>query len=297
MILNVSGRTDIVAFYSEWFLNRIKEGFVDVVNPFNPKLISRIDFKDVDLLFFCTKNPQPILDKLDEIPIQKYFHVTLTPYKKEIEKNVPDKKEIIASIKELSKKVGKDRVVVRYDPVFISDTYPLEYHKKAFEKLCTLLENDISKILISFLDEYQNVRKNYSILKYKRMTEKDYQELGTSFAQSAKKHHLTVHTCFEEKTLEEYGFTKGECLSKELASKLTKKEYKKEWKARKGGKCHCVSMVDIGTYNTCPHLCAYCYANYDEKSVSKNRLLHDKNSSLLIGHIQEDQVIKARKSD
>ena len=296
MILNVSGRTDIVAFYSDWFLNRIKEGYVDVENPFNPKLVSRIDMNEVDLIFFCTKNPRPILDKLDQIPIKKYFHVTLTPYKKEIEPGVPDKKEVIASIKELSKIVGKENVVLRYDPVFISDTYSIEYHKKAFERVCSLLEQSISKILISFLDDYQNVKKNYSKLKYKRMDENDYKEIGISFAASAKKHHLQVHTCFEDRTLEEYGFVKDECLSKELATKLTGKEYKKEWKARKGGKCHCVTMADIGVYNTCKHYCAYCYANYDEKKVQKNFLMHDPFSSMLIGTVKEDQVIKKRKS-
>ena len=89
MILNVSGRCDIVAFFSDWFLKRIEEGYVDVRNPFNKKLVSRIYMDDVDLIFFCTKNPTPILNKLDKINKKMYFHITLTPYKKEIEPNVP----------------------------------------------------------------------------------------------------------------------------------------------------------------------------------------------------------------
>ena len=84
MILNVSGRTDIVAFYSKWFLNRLKEGYVDVRNPFNPNLVSRIDFDDVDLILFCTKNPIPIVDKLGDIKIPYIFYVTITPYKDDI---------------------------------------------------------------------------------------------------------------------------------------------------------------------------------------------------------------------
>ena len=101
MILNVSGRTDIVAFYSEWFMNRYKEGFVDVRNPFNPSLISRIYFEDVDAIMFCSKNPLPIIEYLKEIKKPIIFHITLTGYKKDIEKNVPNKKEIIEGIKRI----------------------------------------------------------------------------------------------------------------------------------------------------------------------------------------------------
>lgn len=97
MVLNVSGRTDIVAFYSDWFIERYKEGYIDVRNPFYPKLISRIYFKNVDLILFCTKNPIPILDKLKYIDKPILFHVTLTPYKKDIEPNVLPKGIIIAS--------------------------------------------------------------------------------------------------------------------------------------------------------------------------------------------------------
>ena len=108
MILNISGRTDIVAFYSDWLMNRLDEGFIDVRNPFNPKLVSRIMMDDVDLLFFCTKNPIPILDKLKDIKKKVYFHVTLTPYKKNIEPNIPPKKDIIDAIKKLSNMNRKD---------------------------------------------------------------------------------------------------------------------------------------------------------------------------------------------
>ena len=102
MILNVSGRTDIVAFYSKWFINRYKEEYVDVRNPFYPKMVSRIYFNDVDAILFCTKNPLPILDFLKEIKKLIIFHVTLTPYKNDIEPNVPDKIKIISIQKLLS---------------------------------------------------------------------------------------------------------------------------------------------------------------------------------------------------
>ena len=295
MILNISGRTDIVAFYSDWLMNRLDEGFIDVRNPFNPKLVSRIMMDDVDLLFFCTKNPIPILDKLKDIKKKVYFHVTLTPYKKNIEPNIPPKKDIIDAIKKLSNIIGKENLVIRYDPIFISEEYNLKYHVKAFDKMCMLLDEYVSKILIHFIDDYKNVRNNYSVLKYRKLTEKDYETIGKSFSESAKKHNIVVHTCNEERNLTEFGFIKDDCISKELAFKLTGKEYKKKWKARKDLVCQCVEMVDIGVYNSCKHFCKYCYANYDEKQVNNNYNKHNPKSSLLIGELRKEDIIKIRK--
>jgi len=295
MILNVSGRTDIVAFYTKWFMNRYKEGYVDVRNPFYPKLVSRINFADVDLIMFCTKNPIPIVDCLKEINKPILFHVTLTPYKKDIEPNVPPKGLIIEVIKKISSIIGACNMVVRYDPIFISDKYTLEYHIKAFDNLCRLLDGYVNKIIISFIDVYKNVKRNYNILRFKDFTDDDYKKIGEYFSKSASEHNMTVQTCFEENALTQYGFIKGDCLSKELAYKLTGKKYPL-WKARKGsGKCKCVSMVDIGEYNSCKHFCKYCYANYDEAKVNNSFNNHDDNSSLLVGKLDKDDIIKIRK--
>ena len=293
MILNVSGRTDIVAFYSEWFMNRYHENFVDVRNPFNQDLVSRIYFEDVDLIVFCTKNPIPIINGLREINKPILFHVTITPYKNDIEPNVPSKIEIIESIKTLSKIIGIDNLRIRYDPIFISNKYTVDYHIKAFDRLCTLLNGYVNKIIVSFIDDYKNVRKNEKSLMYKEFTEEDYKRIGEEFSKIAKNNNMTVQTCFEKRDLVEYGFTKGECLSHELAFKLTGKTYK-NWTARKEKLCNCVQMVDIGVYNSCKHFCKYCYANYDEKQVSINYLNHNKNSSLLIGELKPTDIIKRR---
>ena len=294
MILNVSGRTDIVAFYTNWFMNRYKEGYVYVRNPFNLKLVNKISFEDVDLIMFCTKNPIPIIDRLKEIDKPILFHITLTPYKKDIEPNVPPKGKIIQAIKKISNIIGKENVYVRYDPIFISDTYDINYHIRSFDRLCTLLNGYVNKIIVSFIDDYKNVRKNNYILKIKPFKDEDYKLIGTNFYSSAKKNGMTVQTCFEDINLTEYGFIKGECLSHELAFKLTGKLYD-NWTARKEKKCNCVKMVDIGSYNTCKHFCKYCYANYDEEKVCKNYKMHDDLSPLLIGHITSDDIIKERK--
>ncbi len=293
MILNVSGRTDVVAFYTEWFMNRYKEGYVDVRNPFNPNLVSRIKFQNVDLIMFCTKNPLPIIKYLKDIDKPILFHITVTPYKNDIEPYVPDKTKIIEDIKEISNIIGVDNVCVRYDPIFISNKYTVDYHIKAFSKLCNLLNGYVKKIIVSFIDDYKNVRSNKKYLNDLPFTEEIYKRIGENFSKVAKENNITVQTCFEDRNLTEYGFIKGECISAELAFKLTGKIYK-PWKARKERKCNCVEMVDIGAYNTCSHLCKYCYANYDEKQVKNNIKQHNKNSSLLIGELKSDDIIKER---
>lgn len=294
MILFVSGRTDIPAFYSNWFINRVEAGFVDVRNPFNQKLVSRIYFSDVDLIMFCSKNPLPMINKLDTLNVPVLFHVTITPYSKDVEPNISDKRLIIEGVKKLSLVLGIDNVVVRYDPIFLSDKYNVDYHIKAFDKLCKNLNGYVNKIIVSFMDEYKNVRSNKNILKYRAFTREDYKKIGEAFSKSAHDNGMSVQTCFEDEDLTQYGFVKGECLSHELAYILTGKKFKSS-NVRKEKKCECVQMVDIGDYNSCMHMCKYCYANYDEKAVSNNFERHDDNSSLLIGSIQRDDVIKVRK--
>ena len=279
MILNVSGRTDI-AFYSEWFMNRYKEGYVDVRNPFYPQKVSRIYFEDVDALLFCTKNPLPIIPYLDKIDKPILFHVTLTPYHKDLEPNVIPKGRIIEGIKKVSEIVGPDYTYVRYDPIIINERYTIDYHLQSFDKMCHLLKGYVKHIIISFVDDYKNVNRHQQELKIKTLTDEDYQRIGEGFSKSAKACGMSVQTCAEEHDLTEYGFIKGECLSHTLAFKLTGKTGFKTWKERP---CHCVSMVDIGVYNSCLHFCKYCYANYDEQQVKENYHNHDPNSSLLVG--------------
>lgn len=294
MILFASGRTDIPAFYSNWFINRVKAGFVDVRNPFNQNLVSRINFSDVDLIMFCSKNPLPMIDKLKMLKVPVLFHVTITPYSKDVEPNIPDKRLIIEGVKKLSLVLGIDNVVLRYDPIFLSDKYNVDYHIRAFDKLCKNLNGYVNKIIVSFMDEYKNVRINKDILKYRTFTREDYKKIGEAFSKSAMDNGMSVQTCFEDNDLTEYGFVKGECLSHGLAYILTGKKFKSS-NVRKEKKCECVQMVDIGDYNSCMHMCKYCYANYDEKAVSSNFERHDDNSSLLIGSVQSDDVIKVRK--
>lgn len=283
MIINASGRTDIVAYYMNWFVNRWNEGYFDVRNPFNPKLVSRIFVSDVDMIVFCTKNPLPLLDTIHLFSVPIQLQVTITGYFKDMEPQVPDKGEIIACVQKLSSYLGKENVCVRYDPILLNSKYNVDYHIRAFNKLCTILKGYVSKVIVSFVDDYKNVRNNH--LDYHEPSNEEYLKLKETF----EKNDMKIVSCMEN----EYhiGDEKDCCISIKYAFERTGKFFK-EWKARD---CHCVNMVDVGAYNSCLHGCKYCYANFDSKKIVSNYKMHDVNSSLLIGHLNLDDQVKIRR--
>lgn len=283
MIINASGRTDIVAFYMNWFVNRWNEGYFDVRNPFNPKLVSRIFVSDVDMIVFCTKNPLPLLDTIHLFSVPIQIQVTITGYFKDMEPQVPDKGEIIACVQKLSSYLGKENVCVRYDPILLNSKYNVDYHIRAFNKLCTILKGYVSKVIVSFVDDYKNVRNNH--LDYHEPSNEEYLKLKEAF----EKNDMKIVSCMENKY--HIGDEKDCCISIKYAFERTGKFFK-EWKARD---CHCVNMVDVGAYNSCLHGCKYCYANFDSKKIVSNYKMHDVNSSLLIGHLNLDDQVKIRR--
>ncbi|MGO5275320.1 DUF1848 family protein [Holdemanella porci] len=283
MIINASGRTDIVAYYMNWFVNRWNEGYFDVRNPFNPKLVSRIFVSDVDMIVFCTKNPLPLLDTIHLFSVPIQLQVTITGYFKDMEPQVPDKGEIIACVQKLSSYLGKENVCVRYDPILLNSKYDVDYHIRAFNKLCTILKGYVSKMIVSFVDDYKNVRNNH--LDYHEPSNEEYLKLKEAF----EKNDMKIVSCMENKY--HIGDEKDCCISIKYAFERTGKFFK-EWKARD---CHCVNMVDVGAYNSCLHGCKYCYANFDSKKIVSNYKMHDVNSSLLIGHLNLDDQVKIRR--
>ncbi|MGO5330563.1 DUF1848 family protein [Holdemanella porci] len=283
MIINASGRTDIVAYYMNWFVNRWNEGYFDVRNPFNLKLVSRIFVSDVDMIVFCTKNPLPLLDTIHLFSVPIQLQVTITGYFKDMEPQVPDKGEIIACVQKLSSYLGKENVCVRYDPILLNSKYDVDYHIRAFNKLCTILKGYVSKMIVSFVDDYKNVRNNH--LDYHEPSNEEYLKLKEAF----EKNDMKIVSCMENKY--HIGDEKDCCISIKYAFERTGKFFK-EWKARD---CHCVNMVDVGAYNSCLHGCKYCYANFDSKKIVSNYKMHDVNSSLLIGHLNLDDQVKIRR--
>ena len=292
MILDTGQRTDIPAFYSEWFANRLREGFVCVRNPYNPKAVSRyrLDPSVVDVIGFCTKNPAPMFRYMDLLkPYGQYWFVTITPYGKDIEPNVPDKHRILEDFKVLSGIVGVPSVGWRYDPILITEKYSMEYHLRAFEAIASALDGYTKTVVISFIDLYPKVKQNFpevrEVLPQQRFA------LGREIIQIAAKHGMTVKPCAEGRELEAYGADCSGCMKisdyeQAIGAKLLVPKRKTAREA-----CACWLGGDIGAYNTCRHLCRYCYANAEPETVLANSALHDPASPFLIGNYLPDDEI------
>lgn len=298
MIISASRRTDIPAFYLDWFYNRIKEGYVLVRNPMNVHQISRINLSPdvVDCIVFWTKNPEPMIARLDELEdYNYYFQFTLNSYSKDIEAGVPSKHdEIIQTFKRLSNKIGSQRVIWRYDPILINEKYNLEYHKKYFEKLVGLLNGAFETCTISFVDYYKKAAKNFKEHNINELNYDTMVNIAECFSEIANRYEFKINTCAETIDLSQFGISHSKCIDDKLIEKIIGKELNifKDKNQRK--ECGCVESIDIGSYNTCLHGCKYCYANYSNNVVSKNAALYDANSPILCSHLTSDDIIKER---
>lgn len=299
MILSVSRRTDIPNYYSEWFFNRLKEGFLYVRNPMNFHQISEIKISPdvVDCIVFWTKNPLPMMERLDELEAYNYyFQFTLTGYGNDVERNLPNKKtSVIPIFQELSNKIGKEKVVWRYDPIFFSNRYNAKYHLKAFRSIAEALSGYTEKCVISFLDIYPKNKKNMDDLLSYDLSDSELREFAKELSNIAKENHIKIGSCAEKIDLDEYGIIHNSCIDKELIEKIIGCKLKINKDKNQRIECGCVESVEVGTYNTCKNGCVYCYANYSAKSVESNFQKYDPLSPLLCGHIEKDDKISTRK--
>ena len=294
MIIQTGMRTDIPAFYHKWLINRIKEGYVLVRNPYNPKSVTRYSLSPevVDLIAFCTKNPEPVLPYMEVFkPYGQYWFVTITPYGKEIEPNVPDKERVLESFKKLSGIVGKDSIGWRYDPVFINETYSVRRHISEFEKMAETLSGYTETCVISFIDIYKKVERNFSGVS--EVPKADRLRLGKEFIRIASKYGMAIRPCAEGNELEPYGADCAGCMTVNTFEKALNNHLNvpKRKTNQRNGKCACLLGVDIGAYDTCGHLCRYCYANTDTARVKENMKRHNPESPFLIGCSMPDDVI------
>lgn len=297
MILNTGQRTDIPAFYAKWFHNRLKEGFVMVRNPYYPKLVTKfaLDPKVVDVIGFCTKNPRPLFPYLEELkPFGQIWHISITGFEKDLEPNVPKIEEVIKDFQFLSKRLGAKAMSWRYTPIIVNEKYTVERHIKTFEEIARQLEGYTANVIFGFLDRYPKLSKIHPELKDCSDEEKIF--LSKAFLEIAKRHKMNLRLCSKEKWLVCYGIDVDGCMriedyERSIGARLDVKE---KMEARKGY-CACFLSNDIGAYNSCPHLCAYCYANGRKEEVLRNFKTHDDDSPLLLGHLKEDDQIHEAK--
>lgn len=299
MILSVSRRTDVPNYYSDWFINRIKEGFLYVRNPMNAHQVSRIDLSPdvVDCIVFWTKNPKKMIEKLEYLrDYTYYFQFTLTGYGKDIEPYLPDKREeLIPTFKELSKKIGKEKVIWRYDPILINKRYTMNYHLKAFEEIAGNLVDYTERVIISFVDLYAKTQRNTRELHIQQMTKEDMIHLASEMVQIAERYHLVMETCAEQINLQEVGIQHGSCIDKKLIEKILGCKLIGEKDKNQRAECGCLESVEVGAYNTCLNGCKYCYANFNDEKVKENVKFYNENAPLLCGNITSDDKITDRK--
>lgn len=298
MIISASRRTDIPALYSEWFFNRINAGYVDVRNPMSYHRVSRISLNPevIDCIVFWSKNPKPMLKRLDELKdYQYYFQFTINPYDKHIEKAVPQKKGIIDTFKELSDKLGEEKVVWRYDPIFLSEHITKDYHLKYFGELAKRLNSYTKYCVVSFIDLYKKTERNIKGTNIREPNETEMKELAKDIVDIAKGYDIKVVSCAEPIDLSGEGIEHGHCIDQALIEDIVgyRIDAHKDKYQRK--ECGCIESIDIGQYNTCLHNCVYCYANFNKTIVQHQVEKHDPQSSLLIGNIEDDDIIKDRK--
>ena len=297
MIINTGQRTDIPAFFSRWFVNRLKAGFVLVRNPYDPRSVTRyrLDPEVVDLIGFCTKNPAPMLPHMDLLrPFGQYWYVTVTPYGKDIEPHVPPKLQVLESFRRLSDAVGADRVGWRYDPILLNESWPVERHIKAFEYMAKALSGYTRTAVISFIDLYEKTKRNYP--EARTVAREDRLVLGKAIVDIARQYGMTVRPCAEGDELAPFGADCSGCMTVAMYEQALGRRLKvpRTQPARK--ECACWLGGDIGAYNTCGHLCRYCYANYDADTVRRNLAAHDPESPLLIGRPEpEDRIHEAKQ--
>ena len=294
-IISASRRTDIPAFYSWWFMNRVREGRVRYANPFSGQECEvSLRPEDVHSIVFWSKNPQPLephLPRLEAMGYEFIFHFTITGLPRPFERLVIPWEEAVLSFRRLSDRYGPKRVLWRFDPIILSDITGPDYFKKSFDNLARRLEGATERCYFSFVCLYPKVRRNFQRASESRgrfetcpYYDPAYPErlsLVKEMVEIAGSYGITLYTCCDE-ALAAGGVRPAQCVDGELLYELfpNKPRQTKIVPTRKG--CNCVQSRDIGAYDTCPHGCIYCYANLNHELACKRLDAHDPSSDMLL---------------
>lgn len=294
MILNTGARTDTVQYFSEWLLNRFKEGYVYTRNPLFPNKVVRYELSPdkIDVVLFCSKNYAPVLPRLHEITdkYRTYFYYTITAYGKDVEPGVPSVDESIKTLVALSEKVGKQRVAWRYDPVLLTDKYTVEVHERTFEYMAERLAPHIDRCIFSFVEMYKKLQTNMPEII--PLTENDKNDIARRLGGIAKKYGIHIQTCGTDGDYSAYGIHCSGCATLEILGNANGCEFASVKHNGMRNGCHCIESRDIGAYDTCLNGCKYCYANKSPKRAKNNYRLHDPSSPILLGKLQPtDEII------
>jgi hypothetical protein len=307
VIISASRSTDLPAFFSDWFINRVRAGYMKWTNPFNANQVQYISFAKTRLFVFWSKNPKPLiryLPELDNAGFNYYFQFTINDYEKEnLEPNVPPLQTRIETFKKLSDQLGKERVIWRYDPLVLSDSLSVDVLIDRITGVAEQLSGFTEKLVISFADieTYRKVQNNLSkVIVYKDLTPESMRGFAEKLAAANRQWGVKIATCAEDISLNEYGIEHNRCIDDELMVRVFNKDtalmnflgyepslfddaswsYFKDKGQRKI--CGCMVSKDIGMYNTCSHFCAYCYANASKVAVQNNLQKHHPDAESLV---------------
>ena len=302
VIISASRSTDIPAFHSQWLMNRLRSGHAAWRNPFN-QAVQYVSFMRTRVIVFWTKNPAPLLPYLQEIEdrgFNYYFQYTINDYEAEgWEPNVPSIERRIETLARLSERVGRDRVIWRFDPLLLSDTVTEDVLAEKIEKVGNLARPYTSKMVFSFADisTYRKVRSNLASagINYQEFNAESMHRMAQRIADMNRSWSLELATCAEAESFQELGIAHNRCIDGELMLRLFPDDMElrrflnpargqlslgmpgldSKWQEKikdtgQRKECGCIVSKDIGAYNTCAHLCTYCYANTSERTVMKN---------------------------
>lgn len=293
MILNTGARTDTAQYFSTWLLKRFEEGFVYTRNPLFPNKVTKyiLSPDKIDCVLFCSKNYAPILPRLREITdkYRTYFHYTITAYGKDIEPGVPSVGESMATLVELEKIVGKEKISWRYDPVLLTKEYTVGRILDTFACMAEKLAPHIDRCIFSFVEMYKKLEINMPELI--PMTQAEQDRIAEGLGKIAAKYGIWLQTCGTNGDWSRYGIHSSGCATLEILGKANGCAFRDiRHKGLRDG-CHCIESRDVGAYDTCLNGCKYCYANQSPKKARENFRRHDPDSPLLLGHLKEDDIL------
>ena len=288
-IISVSRRTDVPAFYGDWFMRRLEGGFVGVVNPFGGrKYIVSLMREDVVCFVFWSKNFNPFLENLkviDEMGYKFYFNYTITTLPGVFESNV-ERQAALEGLKQLSKTYSPRHINWRFDPIIISSVCDRDFYIRTFEEVASEFEGLVERCYFSFVTEYGKVKHNFQELektagvKITNCSENFKIDLANELSEIAKRHGMWMFSCCGD-YLVNGGIQKGHCIDGSVIESLFFPEGLAYKEKPTRAECGCTESSDIGTYDTCPHGCVYCYANVNKHRAVKSFGKHDKDSAFL----------------
>jgi hypothetical protein len=301
MIISVSRRTDIPAFYHKWFMNRIREGYCTVPNPFNRNQVSRIDLtpQNVEIIVFWTRNPKPLLSslsELDELGYKYYFQFTLMNNPSFIDTNKIPFTNAVQTFQELAELIGSEKVIWRYDPIVFSSETNIDFHIEQYSNIASQLSGYTNRCVISFMDRYakNNPRlkkiekeQNIKIFNFEDIPEV-FSEFLPSISEIANQYNIQLFSCAEEYNLESYNIHHGKCIDDDYIQEIFKIEVNHQKDASQREACGCVKSRDIGMYDSCLFGCQYCYATTSFDKARENYQQHNPNSPSLSGWYESE---------